>query len=287
MAPISIWLANDRFIHQNQNIFKQYPAMAANSISSHSKMWFEEASISPRESSESHGVASPPKSQPSPHPVPSEICFLSGVVTQRGEIYDFLGWRGHKAHLVRGQTRVWIMLSGRLGSQCFGWWRTVGKRPPPSLACLLAWMKINKSGTLRLTKLCLTVKDPTWRSSMCNNSYNLVAFFITSLVLVSTKFLLGPSWRILQPSPQLLEHTLEKKNKLWIGFSHAVTIRGCWSSEPIQMQLSLGLFIPCWCVCRARGITELAETKICLPQKVQVHLLFSVEANLISLSSPA
>lgn len=218
MAPISIWLANDRFIHQNQNMIKQYPGMAANSMSSHSKMWFEEASISPRESSESHGVASPPKSQPSPHPVPSEICFLSGVVTQRGEICDVWGWRGHKARLVRGQTPVWIMLSGRLGSQCFGWWCTVGKRSPPSLACLLAWIKINERGTLRLTKLCLTVKDPTWWSSMCNNSNNLVAFFITSSVLVSTKFLLGPSWRILQPSPQLLEHTLKKKPNRELGF---------------------------------------------------------------------
>lgn len=218
MAPISIWLANDRFIHQKQNIIKQYPAMAANSISSHSKMWFEEASISPRESSESHGVASPPKSQPSPHPVPSEICFLSGVLTQRGEICDVWGGRGHRARLVRGQTPAWIMLSGRLGLQCFGWWRTVGKRPPPSLACLRAWINVNECGTLRLTKLCLTVKDPTWWSSMCNNSNNLVAFFIASLVLVSTKFLLGLSWRILQPSPQLLEHTLKKKTKSWIGF---------------------------------------------------------------------
>lgn len=218
MAPISIWLANDRLIYQNQNMIKQYPAMAANSMSSHSKMWFEEASISPRESSESHGVASPPKSQPSPHPVPIEICFLSGVVTQRGEICDVLGWRGHKARLVRGQTPVWITLSGRLGSQCFGWWRTVGKRSPPYLACLLAWIKINERGTLRLTKLCLTVKDPTWWSSMCNNSNNLAAFFITSSVLVSTKFLLGPSWRILQPSPQLLEHTLKKKPNRELGF---------------------------------------------------------------------
>lgn len=103
------------------------------------------------------------------------------------------------------------MLSGCLVPQCFGWWHTIGRRPPPSLACLLGWNKISKRSTLSLTKLCLMVIDPTWQSSLCNNCYNLAAFFISSLALVSIKFLLGLSWRILQPSTKLLEYTKKKK----------------------------------------------------------------------------
>lgn len=225
-------------------------------------------------------------SPPNSHPVPTDICFTSGVVTHRGGICGFLGLCNHKTRLVRGQAPVWILVSGWVASQRFGWWHTVGRRPPPSLAYLLGWIKINKYSALSLTKLCFMVVNPTWESSFYNNSCNLIAFFIASLALVSTKFLLGLSWRILQPSTGLLEQHW-RRNKLWVGFSQSVPIRGCWSNELIERWLSMGLFIPCWCVCSAWGIIEVAGIEIYLPQKVQVHLLSSVEVDLISLSSPA
>lgn len=177
------------------------------------------------------------------------------------------------------------MLGGCLGSQCFGWWHTVGRRPPPSLASPLGWIKIAKRNTLILTQLCLTVIDPAWQSPLCDNCWSLIAFSITS-ALLSSQVLFGLSWRVLQPSTRFLEHTLKKKDAVdWL-------FPGCpgpWLLEQranpntalTGVSYPLLKHLQCW------GITRLVEPEICLPRKVPGHLLSSTEVNLISLSSPA
>lgn len=134
-----------------------------------------------------------------------------------------------------------MVVGGWFGSRCFGWWHSVGRIPPPFLTHLLGWIKISKCSSL--TKPNLTVINPTWESSLCSYSCHLITFFITSLVLLSTKFLGGLSRRIPQPTTQLLERHW-RRNKLQIGFFQPVPIRGCWSRDLIQTQLSPGLFLP-------------------------------------------
>lgn len=59
------------------------------------------------------------------------------------------------------------------------------------LPWLVLWVELRSITSLSLIKLCLTVMDPAWQSSCCNNCWNLIASFVTPTGLGSTKFLWG------------------------------------------------------------------------------------------------
>lgn len=117
----------------------------------------------------------------------------------------------------------------------------------PSLTLPLGWVKIGQCSSLSLTKPNLTVVNPARESSLCNNSCDLITFFVASSVLLGTKFLVGSSRRTLQPSTRLPQPHWGR-NKLGIGFLQPVPIRGC--SRRVCSSLS------------GRGITAFAETQL-------------------------